>query len=144
QRLERSFESPLLSNEDVTTVLHELLALDLRQYTPETAVERLLADSLAFRAVWKGSKRGDVLELLNGRFAAYQGPIDWSDPHVAGAPPFATTCGPSVYRCACGVEFGDPAEELTDEALLALGYARQKHFREVFRSHGEGWYPGEG
>jgi hypothetical protein len=144
QRLERYFESPLLTHDDQTAVLHALLALDLRQYTAESAVERLLADSPGFRAVWRSEQRGDVLELLNTRFAAYQEPIDWSDPHIAQAAPFATTYGPSVYRCLCGHAFGDPAEPLTEETLIALAEARREHFREVYRVNGEGWYPREG
>jgi hypothetical protein len=144
RRLERYLEAPLLTSDEQTVVLHALLALDLRQFTAESAVERLLADSPAFRAVWRSESPGSVLALLNERFAAYQDPIDWSDPHRSQLPPFATTYGPSVYRCVCGHEFGDPAGELTDESLLALGLERQKHFRAVYRASGEGWYPGAG
>jgi hypothetical protein len=107
-------------------------------------VARLLADSPTFRAVWRSEEPGDVLALLNARFAAYQGPINATDPHIAGAPPFATTFGPSVYRCVCGVMFGDPNADLTDETLFGLTYARWEHFRSVYRSSGQGWYPGEG
>jgi hypothetical protein len=144
QRLERSLEAPLLTSAEQAAVLHALLGLDLRQFTAESAVERLLADSPAFRSVWHGKEPGDVLALLNARFTAYLDPIDWTDPHLSQAPPFATTYGPSVYRCVCGYEFGDPADVLTDEALLNLAYARWEHFRTVYRARGEGWYPGEG
>jgi hypothetical protein len=144
RQLERRLETPLLMPEGQTAVLHALLSLDLRQYTAESAVERLLADSPAFRAVWRSEDQGDVLALLNERFADYQEPIDWSDPHLSQLPPFATTYGPSVYRCVCGVAFGDPEEPLTEETLLALAAARREHFRKVYRFDGEGWYPGKG
>src|SRR5262249_47468917 len=104
QRLERALEEPLLTPAEQTLVLLSLMPLDLRQYPGETAVEKLLADSPAFAAVWRGDDPGDALVALNSRFAAYQGPIDWADPHLTGVPPFATTYGPSVYRCVCGEE----------------------------------------
>ena len=144
KRLKRALQAPLLTPEDYTVVLHALLALDLRQYTAESAVVRLLADSPAFRAVWRSEERADVLALLNARFAPYQGPIDWSDAHMTQAPLFATTYGPSVYRCACGHAFGDPADALTEENLLTLANVRREHFRTVYRARGESWYPAEG
>src|SRR5262249_21798083 len=127
-----------------TAVLYALLWLDLRQYTAESAVERLLGESAVFRAVWRSEDPGDVLALLNARFAAYHEPFDASDPHLTEVPLFATTYGPSVYRCTCGYEFGDPATALTDEALLNLGLVRMEHFRTVYRARGQGWYPAEG
>ncbi len=144
RRLERRLETPLLAPEEHTAVLQALQSLDLRQYTVESAVERLLADAPAFRAVWRAEKPADVLGLLNARFSAYREPINRADPHMSQAPPFATTYGPSVYRCVCGYTFGNPAEALTDDALLYLAQARWEHFRSVYRACGQGWYPGEG
>jgi hypothetical protein len=125
-------------------VLHALLVLDLRQYTAETAVEKLLSDSFAFKAVWDGQNAGDAVAALNTRFAAYWGPLDWTSPHLSSAPPFATTYGPSVYVCTCGHRFGNPEEELTEEVVMALATARREHFREAFRTHDGSWYPAEG
>jgi hypothetical protein len=144
QRLEKSLGGPLLSAEEYTAVLHALLPLDLRQYTAESAVMRLLIDSPAFHAVWHSGDVGDVLALLDARFAAYRAPIDGTDLHWSEVPPFATTCGPSVYRCVCGHVFGNPSAPLTEENLLALANARREHFRAVYRVRGEGWYPAEG
>src|SRR5262249_17574162 len=134
RRLERVLETSLLSANEQTAVLHALLALDLRQYTAESAIERLLAEVPAFRAVWRYEDCGDVLPLLNDRFAAYEGAIDGADPHRGEVPPFATTYGPSVYRCVCGEVFGDPADELTEEVLHRLAEARREHFRAVYRA----------
>jgi hypothetical protein len=144
QRLERYLESPLLSPEEHTVVLHALLGLDLRQYTAESAVEKLLADVPAFRAVWRSGKPGEVLPLLNARFEDYAEPIDWSDPHRTQVPLFATTYGPSVYRCNCGHAFGDPKDPLTPETLYALASTRREHFRTVYRTGNESWYPDRG
>jgi hypothetical protein len=145
ERLERALGAPLLSAKELTVALHALEPLDLRQYTAESLLAKLLSESLPFFAAWHGEDPGDVLALLNERFAAYQAPLDASDPHLGQAPPFATTYGPSVYRCVCGQAFGDPVRALTPEALRALATARTQHFRAVYRARGgDGWYPGEG
>jgi hypothetical protein len=144
ERLEFYLGEPLLKPEEYTAVVHALLSLDLRQYSPEVAVISLLIDDPAFHAVWRSEDPGDVLALLNARFAAYHEPIDPSDPHVSEAPPFATTYGPSVYRCTCGYAFGHPAPALTAEILRNLASTRMQHFRSVYRARGEGWYPSEG
>jgi hypothetical protein len=144
QRLERDLGEPLLPPAELTVVLHGLLALDLRQLTADTALRRLLALSPAFGAVWRSESPGDVIALLHERFAAYSGPIDMTDPHLAGAVPFATTYGPSVYRCVCGATFGDPTAELTPEAVATLQSARNQHFRQVYRTSADSWYPAEG
>lgn len=144
QRLERAIEASLLTPEEQSAVLHALLALDLRQYSAESAVGRLLADSPTFRAVWRGEDLPDVPALLNERFAPYREPIDWLDPHQVELPTFATTYGPSVFRCSCGYAFGDPTATVTEDNLVALAETRRKHFQEVYRAAGEGWYPREG
>lgn len=144
QRLEQVLEKTLLTPVELTTVLNELLSLDLRQFTAEDAVEWLLLESQAFSAVWKGEAVGDVVAKLNERFAAYREPIDWEDPHLTKLPPFVTTYGPSVYRCICGAWFGETKAKVTDESVTALALARQEHFRKVYRARGHGWYPGEG
>ena len=82
--------------------------------------------------------------MLDLRFIDYAEPLDARDPHYGAAIPFATTLGPSVYRCICGKQFGDPAEELTDDALKALADARSKHFHDVYRAKAESWYPAKG
>jgi hypothetical protein len=146
QRLESAIGgTPLLTSEEYTAALHALLPYDLRQFTVESAVLRLRADSAAFCSLWAGEGPGDVLGQLNQRFAAYASVPDRADPHYE-VPPFATTSGPSVYRCVCGERFGDPAEPLTEATLAALREARTAHFREVYRvgSKGDTWYPAEG
>jgi hypothetical protein len=146
QRLESALGgTPLLTSEEFTAAMHALLPYDLRQFTVESAVLRLRADSAPFRALWAGQSPGDVLGLLNQRFAAYAELPAPDDPHNQ-TPPFATTLGPSVYRCGCGERFGDPAEPLTEATLAALRGARTAHFREVYRvaAKGDTWYPGEG
>src|SRR5262249_53200193 len=87
QRLERVLEEPLLTPGEQALVRHALLSLDLRQYVAETAVEKLLADSPAVAAVWRGDDPGDALAALNARFAAYKDPIDRTAPHVSEVPP---------------------------------------------------------
>ena len=142
-RLERDLGAPLLPASELTLVLHSLLGLDLRQYTADSALRHLLGASSAFASVWNTTTAPDALALLDERFAAYRDPIDPRDPHL-GVPPFATTYGASVYRCLCGATFGDPAAELTPEAIMALQRARNSHFHEVYRVRGPHWYPGEG
>jgi hypothetical protein len=144
KRLEDVLGAPLLSPQDGTVALHALLGLDLRQYTAESAVQKMREESPHVRSVWDDRSPGDVLALLNARFAAYHEPRDLNDPHLTQVPPFATTLGPSVYRCLCGQRFGDPAQELTPEVVAALQAARNEHFRNVYRAREVSWYPGEG
>lgn len=143
-RLEAALGAPLASPEEVTVVLHALLSLDLRQYTAESAIERLKASDGDFRAVWSGGGKIDALGLLDLRFVDYSAAIDESDPHIATIPAFATTLGPSVYQCVCGARFGDPAKELDEATLKALAEARTKHFRGVYRATASAWYPAKG
>lgn len=143
ERLERALGAPLLTAEERAVVLRALLPLDLRQFSAESAITLLQEKDPAFRAVWRGEDPGDVVALLNQRFAAYQKGIHAEDPHLK-VPPFVTTYGPSVFRCLCGERFGDPSKPLTAEALLALTKARTAHFKSVYRARGEGWYPNEG
>jgi hypothetical protein len=151
QRLERTLGgTPLLTAGEYTVALHALLPYDLRQFSAEAAVARMCEDSPAFRAVHEEAEghvgEPDAVALLNERFAAWAGAFDPADAHAA-APPFATTLGPSVFRCGCGASFGDPAAELTPENLAALRKARVDHFREVYRVRRPdpaSWYPGDG
>lgn len=143
-RLERDLGAAIASPDDVTVVLNALLSLDLRQYTAESAVEKLKAGDLDFRAVWNSDAKVDALGVLDLRFIDYAESLDMRDPHYGAVIPFATTLGPSVYRCVCGRQFGDPAKELTDDALKALADARSKHFHDVYRAKAEAWYPAKG
>lgn len=144
KRIERDVGASLLSSAELTVVLHALLGKDLRQFTAESAVAHLLEHAPAFASVWRGEGAGDALALLNERFAPYASGVDLDEPHVAGVPPFATTYGPSVYRCTCGKMFGDPTDALTPERVLALARARGEHFRAVYRAPEASWYPGDG
>jgi hypothetical protein len=136
----------LLDRAGLTTILHAMLPHDLRQFSAEGLTQTLLATDEAFLSVYCGTDTGDVVARLNQRFAAYAEGIDWSDPHCATAPPFATTWGPSVFRCVCGERLGDPSVPLDDAALADLRRARVAHFRAVYRvaAPGETWYPGDG
>lgn len=143
-RIERDLGALLVTPDELTVTMHALLSLDLRQYTAESALARLEADSAPFRAVWNDAGPVDALALLDARFEKYATPLSDADPHLVAVPPFATTYGPSVYRCVCGHAFGDPRAELTEASLAALQQARTAHFREVYRARADGWYPGEG
>ncbi len=142
RRIEDSLGETLLTPRDITIVLHAMLSINLRQYSAESALSHMLTMSPELLAVWDSEDPGDVIALLNERFAAYQ-MIDHSDKHMQ-VPPFATTYGPSVYRCHCGENFGDPTTALTPEVLLALSTARRDHFHTVYRTSKEKWYPAEG
>ncbi|MFT5684490.1 MAG: hypothetical protein ACI8RZ_005431, partial [Myxococcota bacterium] len=136
----------LLSTAQLTAILHALMSYDLRQFSAEALVKKLLVESEVFLSVYCGEDVGDVVGLLNQRFAVYADGVDWSDPHYAAAPSFVTTRGPSVYRCICGAWFGDPAAPLDEAALASLRSARVAHFRAVYRveAKGDTWYPGDG
>lgn len=145
-RLAQVLGAPLLSDAERTAVLHAMMGYDLRQFSAEALVTKMRADSEAFRAVWDGEGVEDIQQTLNARFAAYADALDWSDPHISAAVPFVTTAGPSVYRCVCGETFGDPGQELDEQALAALQAARRAHFRAVYRvrSKADTWYPCDG
>ncbi len=136
----------LLSTAELTAILHILTSYDLRQFSAEGLLKTLLDDSEELNAVYSGEDVGDVVALLNQRFAAYAEGIDWSDPHYAAAPSFVTTWGPSVYRCICGEWFGDPSAAVDERSLASLRSARMAHFRSVYRveAKGDTWYPGDG
>ena len=145
-RLERSLGAELLEAEAHTAVLHAMLSYDLRQFSAESLIRKMRADSAEFLMVWEGEAVPDIVESLNERFAAYASGLDWSDPHLTAVVPFATTLGPSVYTCVCGHRFGDPARPLDEAALKDLQVARRSHFKSVYRvkSKAETWYPCDG
>lgn len=136
----------LVSAAELTAILHALLSHDLRQFSAEALIAKLLDSSEELDAAWSGEDVGDVVALLNARFAAYAEGIDWDNPHYAHAPVFVTTAGPSVYRCICGEWFGDPSQPLNEQTLADLRASRVAHFRSVYRvqAKGDTWYPGDG
>ncbi|MFT4978785.1 MAG: hypothetical protein ACI8S6_004695, partial [Myxococcota bacterium] len=144
-RLKRILGGDLLTAEEHTAVLYAMLPYDLRQFSAEALVMKLRAESEVFQAVWDGAEIPDVVSTLNERFAAYSVGIDWSDPHLSVPVPFATTAGPSVYRCVCGASFGDLDAPLTEETLAELHAARRAHFQSVYRvASKDSWYPCDG
>merc|ERR1712232_130601 len=88
-----------------------------------------------FRRIWDNdlqSTEWSVVKAaaenqLTGRFVtepAEHAAIPW--------PGFVSPLGPSVYRCKCGVAFGDPNQELDNTVAEDLKKRRNLHFQEMF------------
>jgi hypothetical protein len=165
--------TPLVSANDLTMVLALLMSRNLASYTAESALVDLL-QAPKFAKIWNSATASrphatpaaaaaaaatpvsaddaelDAVAVLNQRFQPYiaQGEAlaQWlaADPHNS-VPSFVTTMGPSVYRCSCGVEFGDPREEVTADVAQRMQTARTAHFRQAYAvKTGAGWYPAAG
>eukprot|EP00466_Bigelowiella_natans_P001546 jgi/Bigna1/89672/estExt_fgenesh1_pg.C_530074 len=114
----------------------------------EVMVEKLVSSNAVLKKMWNcgGSSANDqktmvtsrdVLAAIEAKFEGYfPEPQKHSEKKV---PLFITPFGPSVYRCACGVWFGDPKQPINDEILEKMKKARNVHFQNVYGSDANGY-----
>jgi hypothetical protein len=104
-----------------------------RLLSTEAFIQGLISKSSDFKKFLsddaKSTENDAKAKLAAARFVAAQR-VDESH---AGTPPFVTTYGPSVFRCTCGVTFGDYKLELNEERLEAMKARRNAHFVKVRR-----------
>eukprot|EP00756_Hemistasia_phaeocysticola_P019650 Hpha_TRINITY_DN15675_c0_g7::TRINITY_DN15675_c0_g7_i1::g.98805::m.98805 len=134
----------LLPPEHVTAALVELRGRGVGAW--RVMVEPLLRELCTrgtFREMWDADRqqeptgagaRAAAEQQLSGRFF-----VEPEDHARYPWPGFVSPQGPSVYRCKCGVTFGDPTQELDDERAEAIRSCRNAHFAKAFAADTNGY-----
>ena len=134
----------LVRPEDITALLVLLRGRGTSSWRVmvEPLLQELAATRPGFRTMWAQTTaeasvarpQQQAERQLTGHFATEptsHGGLPW--------PGFVSCLGPSVYRCKCGLAFGDPERALTRSGAQALKERRNAHFAEVFAADALGY-----
>lgn len=137
-------DTMILSSDQLTLVLKTILDLSFEKglsMKTESAIKSALEVPM-FNTFWKTGKiPEDIVTLFNKELV--RGFHRESSEHSSyDVPPFVTPLGPSVYKCKCGMWFGDPTKELTCEVVDDLKKNKIAHLKRVYGTNASG-YPTE-
>ncbi len=124
-----------------TVALYNLLTFNnnLTSYKAESLIIELLKNKI-FQNMWNGKlpSSDETKEMVNSYLGGYYTYPD-GDVHNDITVLFATPFGPSVYKCCCGLQFGDYNKPLTAEYAEQMKKKRNAHFRQIYASDENGY-----
>ena len=127
----------LLTDSMITVILYKLMSIskkDMVSFQVESLISLLMKTDY-FAQIWNTNYEPEFKEILE---QPHDGFHKSDDAHSRGTV-FVTPYGPSVYRCECGRQFGDPTKEVTIEYSDHVKKERNLHFKDVYGSNNEGY-----